>query len=542
MVFAGSTTSSSSAVNPAAASTKFPVASNAINQTYLGGPSDAFIAKIKSDGLTLLGSTYFGGHGDDAIYSIKKNNVTGSFFAAGYTTSADYPINDPASPLFHGGKEVTITEFRTDLGASIFSTILGGSADDLANSISCDGNGDMIVGGTTTSANYPMTPGGFSDTYLGGVSDGFLTKYSQNTVALSVNKESYCVGTSIGFTWQTSYSNQTKFSIDLSSNNGITWKNIALNISPATNSYQWQLTPDFTPGVQYLARIYHTSGVLGITSGNFTVLGPPVINSLNASSTTVCEGDSVIFTTHATGSQLIYQWSFGLSPIKNANDSIYKLSHVKLTDAGKYTISVNGSCSPAATNNVTLTVNPKTKITTEPDSIIVTEGDRINITIVSSGLGLTYQWYYNGSKIQNATNPSYIIQTSARSDSGAYSCQVTGQCGNDTTKIITVKVNPKTDVFEQGSGTQSGGITVQVVDNNLSGNEIQFFVTSETDCNGKITINDATGRIVATVVDGSINQGRTEYDFNNRLFSSGVYFINIECGTSHTTKKILITQ
>src|SRR2546426_9048529 len=52
------------------ASTNF-LAVNALQQTYGGGATDAFLAQFSPDGLALIFSTYLGGNGDDTCWDTK---------------------------------------------------------------------------------------------------------------------------------------------------------------------------------------------------------------------------------------------------------------------------------------------------------------------------------------------------------------------------------------------------------------------------------------------------------------------------------------
>ncbi|MBK8312982.1 MAG: SBBP repeat-containing protein [Acidobacteria bacterium] len=72
------------------ASTNFPV-SNPIQSAYGGGKTDAFVAKLNSDGTLLPYSTYLGGTGDDVAISVALDG-SGAAYIVGSTGSADFPI------------------------------------------------------------------------------------------------------------------------------------------------------------------------------------------------------------------------------------------------------------------------------------------------------------------------------------------------------------------------------------------------------------------------------------------------------------------
>ncbi|RMH19918.1 MAG: hypothetical protein D6698_05100, partial [Gammaproteobacteria bacterium] len=59
----------------------------------------------------------------------------------------------------------------------LFSTYIGGGNIDIGNSIALDSQGDIYVGGTTQSQDFPIpATGGFATTYHGGTRDGFVVR------------------------------------------------------------------------------------------------------------------------------------------------------------------------------------------------------------------------------------------------------------------------------------------------------------------------------------------------------------------------------
>lgn len=69
-------------------STDFPVTDDAVDAAIRG--TDAFVAKISSNGNVLVFSSFFGGSGDDIASGIAVDR-TGAVYIAGYTESADLP-------------------------------------------------------------------------------------------------------------------------------------------------------------------------------------------------------------------------------------------------------------------------------------------------------------------------------------------------------------------------------------------------------------------------------------------------------------------
>jgi len=72
----------------------------------------------------------------------------------------------------------------TSLGIELapYSTYLGGSLNDRGFGVTRLPDGRIVVVGSTSSPNFPTTPGSFQPSYGGGASDGFITVFSPDSV------------------------------------------------------------------------------------------------------------------------------------------------------------------------------------------------------------------------------------------------------------------------------------------------------------------------------------------------------------------------
>ncbi len=151
----------------------------------------AFLAKFAPGGVRLLFSTYLGGAGNNPDYCsggfAMALDSTGNAYIAGQTTSADFPQVNSIQGAYAGGTcEYTVPcgdAFVMEVNASgnsiLFSTYLGGSGDDAAYGVAVDPGGNVYVGGTTDSTNFPTKNA--LQTSLGGNFDGFVAKISPKT-------------------------------------------------------------------------------------------------------------------------------------------------------------------------------------------------------------------------------------------------------------------------------------------------------------------------------------------------------------------------
>lgn len=143
------------------------------------GRFDVFVAKLSNDGDRLLYSTYYGGSSDDRALGLDIDPA-GNIYVSGDTDSRDFPTVNAFQSAFGGGSGASFDTlgdaFLFKLAAQgnsvIYSTYLGGSANDRARAVSVDNEGNAAICGHTFSSNLPVLNATSSS--LGGVRDGFL--------------------------------------------------------------------------------------------------------------------------------------------------------------------------------------------------------------------------------------------------------------------------------------------------------------------------------------------------------------------------------
>ena len=109
-----------------------------------------------------LQSTYLGGSGDDAATALGIHPTSGEVYAAGSTTSTNFPgTPGGAQPVKSGNRDAFVARLNSALTSLLQVTFFGGSGDDGANALSIyPTSGDVYVAGSTTSTNLPNTAGG----------------------------------------------------------------------------------------------------------------------------------------------------------------------------------------------------------------------------------------------------------------------------------------------------------------------------------------------------------------------------------------------
>jgi hypothetical protein len=233
-------------------STDFPITNGAFQPTF-GGAFDAFVAKLNSTGSAVVYSTYLGGSSYDYGSGIALDNSgdayvtgttcstnfpttagafqptygggacqsgdafvaqlnpagsalvystylggsaddgglgiavdsSGNAYVTGFTYSTNFPTLLPLQPTNAGSSDAFVTKLNPSGSALVYSTYLGGSVDDQGDGIAVDSSGDAYVAGSTDSTDFPITNGAFQPTF-GGVLDAFVAKIGKPSVLVTL--------------------------------------------------------------------------------------------------------------------------------------------------------------------------------------------------------------------------------------------------------------------------------------------------------------------------------------------------------------------
>lgn len=99
-------------------------------------------------------------------------DAEGNWYVTGYTSSANFPVVNPLQGTNAGKEDAFLTKLNAAGSAILFSTCLGGKQSDMANDIAVDSNGLVYLAGQTASADFP-TAHAFQPT-SGGGTDAFI--------------------------------------------------------------------------------------------------------------------------------------------------------------------------------------------------------------------------------------------------------------------------------------------------------------------------------------------------------------------------------
>jgi hypothetical protein len=267
--------------------------------------ADVFVTKLNATGTALVYSTYIGGSGGDEGYGIAVDGSDHAY-VTGFTLSTDYDVTPGAFQTTNEGwADVFVTKLNETGTALVYSTYIGGNADDVGYAIAVDGSGYAYVTGYTLSTDYDVTPGAFQTTNGGG-RDVFVTKLNATGTTLvystyiggSSNEDGYAIAVDgSGNAYVTGYTESTDYDVTpgafQTTNGGVTDvfvtkvchpTIITLTSAPGTDNQAVCVDTPITP------ITYSTTGATGATfsglpagvtgtfsGGNITISGRPTV-------------------------------------------------------------------------------------------------------------------------------------------------------------------------------------------------------------------------------------------------------------------------
>jgi len=174
----------------------FPASPGAYQTTSRGG-TEGIIQKFNPQCTSLFYATYLGGNSEDRVIAMRVS-AAGELYALTSTYSTNFPATSGSLSTMPGGLgDLAVTRFNATGTAVLASTYLGGSNNDTPFTASVTGNlrsvsvgelvlnanGEVLVTGSTYSANFPTTSGAYSQA-LRGSQDVFVTCLAGSNLGL----------------------------------------------------------------------------------------------------------------------------------------------------------------------------------------------------------------------------------------------------------------------------------------------------------------------------------------------------------------------
>jgi plastocyanin len=275
-----------------------------------------------------------------------------------------------------------------------------------------------------------------------------------------------------------------------------------------TGTYNYKCTFHFAMGMQ----------------GDFTVVCPNASAQISAAtSTTFCQGGSVVLNSNVSSSITSYQWKKNGTNISTATAASYTAK-----SNGAYTLMVTNSCGKAATSNkINVTVNALPGAAITPSGTVsICAGDSIKLK-ANTGTSNTYIWKRNGVIIPGATSSNYFVKKAG--DYKVIVKKTTTGCSK-TSAATTVVINC------------SNAITAKIPDYkikifpNPSSNDFHITIPSYNSDRFSLSVYGADGKLVG---DKKINSA-------NFLFGSelkpGIYFVEFKNANVVIAKEKIIKK
>jgi uncharacterized protein (TIGR03437 family) len=131
-----------------------PAAPTLPYQVPAGGGLEAFVAKWDPSLTHLLAATLIGGEQVDSANSVALD-ASGNVIVSGNTGSRAFPTHAPFQELF-ASQSGFVAGFDSNLSSLLFSTYLGDSRSFSARAVVPDGNGNILIAGSTSNPSNPL--------------------------------------------------------------------------------------------------------------------------------------------------------------------------------------------------------------------------------------------------------------------------------------------------------------------------------------------------------------------------------------------------
>lgn len=411
---------------------------------FNGGARDCFVAKMAPNGIynnpqahfiTYIGGTTASGigNGDDVGKAITVL-ANGEILVVGETTGNLFPTG-VGTPK--GAVDIFVLKLQQNGRQFVGGQYVGGNQNDVINSLAYSKETSQVwIVGNTLSSNFPTKPGVQAEqTKLMGGQDGFVYRFDVGSfdsefsrfmggnrtddvtgVAVTPRGDAYFCGTteSTGlFSFRDSYQRNSK-----GLKEGFVRKHAFGTVSlDFPNGGPVDI---FCPGTFINVQF--------VKSAPLQTSDPLTIQlSSNNGTTWDTIGRKVVTS----------PWLW------NIHESLLP---------GKYRIRVIHESGVRDESDTNFTIIPAPAITTRPVSDTVCPGDTTQFSVAATGDGITYQWYFGETKLDNQTGPVLILRNITPQQAGKYAVSI-GSANCSPIRLEAMLVGrPATTVTQQPVG------------------------------------------------------------------------------------------
>ena len=477
-------------------STNFPTA-NALDATP-NGASDVFVAKLNAAGTALVYSTYLGGTAADAANGVDLD-ASGNVYVTGSTSSTNFPTANAIQAARAGGSDAFVAKLAANGSGLIYSTYLGGAAEDVGRGIAVDGSGRAHVGGETRSSGFPVTAPTAADATFGGGTcptateaarpcrDGFVTVVNAAGSALDYSSflgggaddAALAVAADATNSYVTGETRSTDFptaaALDATFGGGacpatteparLCRDAFVTRVDPAGSGASSLVYSTYLGGTTstFLGEIGDSGAGIGVdTSGNAYVTGETSSDDFPTASpmqgSRAGEADAFVAKLNPSGSALVYSTYLG----GRSGDGASALS---VDGAGRATIA--GSASSGGFPQV------------QPVGLYAGNGEPYFATLSAAGSAVEFSSYLGGTAGDSASGVAvdaagavYVAGSSSSPDVPTVAALQDANAGGNDALLIKVAPTPSgplvTDLNPR-TGPTSGGATLTITGRGLTG-------------------------------------------------------------------------
>ncbi len=185
----------------------------------------------------------------------------------------------------------------------------------------------------------------------------------------------------------------------------------------------------------------------------------------------------------------VYQWRKDGTNLLGATSQVLVRANFQPADAGDYDVVVSNTAGAVTSQVAVVTMMMAPAITSQPQSLDVQTGSMAVFSVTATGMPApTYQWYFNGTNIANATESNYTIPAARLTDSGVYNVVVANTLGTavSSNAVLTVHATPAA----ASMGVSAVGNSVQISIAGVPGDRYAIqWATNLTDWNWLLTNN-----------------------------------------------------
>ena len=203
------------------------------------------------------------------------------------------------------------------------------------------------------------------------------------------------------------------------------------------------------------STLYFDNLGVGLEMDDFSVVdasAPPVITNEPGPLSTIV-GGSADFTLGISGSApLSYQWYFNNTLLTNQTNPYLLLTSVTTNDAGNYFVIITNQFGSVTSTVAPLLVStsPYPNIVWQPFAGTLPLNSYFSLDVAAVGPPpLSYQWYFNGSAITNATNQTLVFGAVQLTNAGTYTVSVQ----NSAATVFSLPANLVVSTSASGGGT-----------------------------------------------------------------------------------------